>query len=228
MKTFFTSLVLLLAFSLSAQTFDTLQFLSSTVVYFDFAKSEIRSDADSTLRFFMENLPKKVDSIYITAHTDSIGNPQKNLILSQRRAQAVIDTLVRIGMDSSLFAIGIFGERDPIAQNSSEQGRQQNRRATIEAFRRIKMGYISGKILDPKTGKGIEHANVIVRSKISRDSVFTDSTGAFTAKAPLGGVVGIVILLLNLLSFLTIFSLGSQKSSLLQIHQSLLPHPVVL
>ncbi|MEM6699634.1 MAG: OmpA family protein, partial [Bacteroidota bacterium] len=191
MRTILATLVLLLSFSLSAQTFDTLQLLASTAVYFDFGKAEIRNDADSTLHFFVEDLPENVDSIYITAHTDSIGNPQRNLLLSHKRAQVVIDTLTNMGMDSSLFAIDVFGERDPIAKNSSEEGRQQNRRATIEAFRTIKMRYMSGKIVDPKTGEGIENANVIVRSRISRDSVFTDSTGTFKAKAPLGGVVGI-------------------------------------
>ncbi|MEM8524297.1 MAG: OmpA family protein [Bacteroidota bacterium] len=191
MKLTLISLFLATTFSLSAQTFDTLQFLSSTVVYFDFAKADIRADADSTLQLFVENLPENIDSVYITAHTDSIGNLQSNLRLSRKRAKAVIDILVLMGIDSSLFDIDVFGERDPIAANYSEEGRQQNRRATIEAFRTITIGYMSGKIVDPETGEGIENANVIVRSKISRDSVFTDSTGTFKAKAPMGGVVGI-------------------------------------
>lgn len=191
MRIILITLALWLPFSLTAQTFDTLQLLSSTAVYFDFGKAEIRTDADSTLQLFIKTLPENIDSIYITAHTDSIGNPQRNLLLSQKRAQAVIDTLIRMGIDSSWFAIDVFGEGDPIARNSSEEGRQQNRRATVEAFRTIKMRYMSGKIVDPKTGEGIKNANVIVRSRISRDSVFTDSTGTFKAKAPLGGVVGI-------------------------------------
>jgi len=214
MRIILTAFLLSLPFFSLAQTFDTLQLLSSTAVYFDFGKAGIRTDADSTLHFFVENLPKNVDSIYITAHTDSIGNPQRNLLLSRKRAQAVIDTLTRIGIDSSWFEIDVFGEGDPIAQNDSEEGRQQNRRATIEAFRTIKMRYMSGKVVDPETGKGIENANVIVRSKISRDSVFTDSTGAFKAKAPLVGVVGVDVFAEDYFFETLMKKLGGQKEEL--------------
>ncbi|MEM9885597.1 MAG: OmpA family protein [Bacteroidota bacterium] len=180
----------LLQISITAQTFDTLQLLSSAEVYFDFGQSDIRPDADSTLQSFVQNLAAATDSIYITAHTDSIGNPARNYILSQKRAAAVRDTLVRLGLPDSLFQIAVFGEQNPISSNQSEAGRQRNRRASIDAFRKVKMRYISGQITDPTTGKGIE-SDVIVRSKIHRDSVHTDSAGYFKAKAPAAGVVGI-------------------------------------
>jgi len=221
MKLTLTILLLSLTFSLSAQTFDTLQLLSSTAVYFDFGKAEIRTDADSSLRFFVENMPKTVDSIYVTAHTDSIGNPQRNLLLSRKRANAVIDTLTRMGIDSNWFEVDVFGERDPVSKNSSKEGRQRNRRATIEAFRTIKMKYITGKIVDLKTGEGIENANVIVRSKISRDSVFTDSTGTFKAKAPLGGIVGVDVFAEDYFFETLMKKLGGKKEELKVELQSL-------
>ena len=66
--------------------------------------------------------------IRVVGHTDSVGDRQSNQILSEERAQAVVDYLVSQGADpSQLIAIGL-GETKPIADNSTEEGRAQNRR----------------------------------------------------------------------------------------------------
>lgn len=199
--------------SLHAQTFDTLVLLQSKEVYFDFGKSDIRSDADSILHYLVLNLPEKYDSIYITAHTDSIGNPENNLKLSMRRANAVRDTLIGLGLTDALVQIDVFGEKNPIANNSSEEGRQQNRRATIAIFRKYKMQYVSGQIIDPETGQGIE-SEVIVSSRISREFIKTDSTGEFKAKAPMGGVVKVDVIAKDYFFETIMQRLSSKKSEI--------------
>ncbi len=68
----------------------------------------------------------------INGYTDSIGKAEANLILSQRRAQAVADFLVRQGIDRSRLEIIAHGESDPVASNKTATGRAQNRRVEIK------------------------------------------------------------------------------------------------
>ena len=64
----------------------------------------------------------------IAGHTDDIGQPQDNRLLSQQRAWAVASYLVRAGIDEGrLSAVG-FGDTKPVAPNDSEEDRAKNRR----------------------------------------------------------------------------------------------------
>ena len=64
----------------------------------------------------------------IAGHTDSTGNPNYNMKLSERRAAVVVDYLKSRGVsDSQLYAKG-YGPNKPIADNSTEEGREANRR----------------------------------------------------------------------------------------------------
>jgi len=66
-----------------------------------------------------------------TGHTDNVGDEAYNLKLSERRAQAVADYLAAKGVAAGrITAIGL-GETKPLADNSTEEGRAQNRRVTI-------------------------------------------------------------------------------------------------
>lgn len=70
--------------------------------------------------------------VVIYGYTDSQGNSGINQKLSQRRADAVKEALTRYGISSiRLTAIG-KGEEDPIADNSTVEGRAQNRRIEVE------------------------------------------------------------------------------------------------
>lgn len=68
----------------------------------------------------------------VYGHTDSTGNDQYNLQLSERRALSVANYLNAQGVDSRRFAVTGFGETRPIASNASEAGRAQNRRVEIQ------------------------------------------------------------------------------------------------
>lgn len=71
----------------------------------------------------------------IEGHTCDRGGEELNANLSRRRAQAVRDALVALGVDGSrLQSIGC-GQGDPIAPNTDEQARAKNRR--VQIFRRI-------------------------------------------------------------------------------------------
>jgi len=69
--------------------------------------------------------------VVVAGHTDSDGDDDFNQLLSQRRAQSVSDYLIsRSILADRLETIG-FGERQPIAANTTAQGKQLNRRVEI-------------------------------------------------------------------------------------------------
>lgn len=68
----------------------------------------------------------------VYGHTDDQGEENYNLDLSQRRATSVASILANQGVDQRRFYIEGLGEGEPIASNTTEQGRAQNRRVEIQ------------------------------------------------------------------------------------------------
>jgi OOP family OmpA-OmpF porin len=71
-------------------------------------------------------------NIQISGHTDDVGDPAANIILSQRRAEAVRDYLGRQGVSSSRLTAQGFGESRPVLPNTNEANRARNRRIVFE------------------------------------------------------------------------------------------------
>ena len=98
-------------------------------VLFDFDSAELHEEGKQLLDEIIDigaNCPD-VD-VMVTGHTDSVGDREYNIELSQERADVVVDYLVGKGVDPErLTAIG-YGYSQPIADNSTEEGRAQNRR----------------------------------------------------------------------------------------------------
>lgn len=72
--------------------------------------------------------------VLITGHTDNAGDQAENQLLSEQRAQAVLDYLVAAGQDPDRFDIIGYGETQPIAPNDTELGRARNRRIEFTAL----------------------------------------------------------------------------------------------
>ena len=66
--------------------------------------------------------------IELAGHTDSSGNDDNNLTLSQKRADVVYNTLISKGIDASRLVSTGYGETAPIGDNGTDAGRQKNRR----------------------------------------------------------------------------------------------------
>jgi len=66
--------------------------------------------------------------VIITGHTDNVGNPSFNLVLSNKRAEAVKQYLIGRNIDATRLSTTGKGEADPIASNDNEEGRTSNRR----------------------------------------------------------------------------------------------------
>ena len=76
-------------------------------------------------------LRKKNIKLEIGGHTDDVGSDESNLSLSQRRAQAVVNYLVKKGIGSDRLKAKGYGETQPVADNSTAEGRQRNRRTEL-------------------------------------------------------------------------------------------------
>jgi OmpA-OmpF porin, OOP family len=68
----------------------------------------------------------------IGGFTDNTGDPQNNLKLSQDRANSVVAYLVQLGISPDRLEAAGYGEQYPVADNSTEQGREQNRRIAMQ------------------------------------------------------------------------------------------------
>jgi outer membrane protein OmpA-like peptidoglycan-associated protein len=74
------------------------------------------------------NARADIGHVEVRGHTDNEGDSKVNLDLSQRRAQAVVDALVAMGVERSRLSARGFGDTVPKAPNTSETGRALNRR----------------------------------------------------------------------------------------------------
>ena len=105
----------------------------STHVNFDFNKYDIRPSERTELQKVINFVKQKPGAkIYIDGHTDAIGTDNYNQALSEKRADAVKNYLIKEGgiNESSIITVGL-GETKPIAPNTTDEGRAGNRRAEI-------------------------------------------------------------------------------------------------
>jgi OOP family OmpA-OmpF porin len=101
-------------------------------VHFATGKADITSDSDSALNNAVAELNKHSDwKIRVEGFTDNVGSPSANLKLSTERANAVMNWLANYGIDRSRLSAKGYGESHPVAENSSEEGRAQNRRVEL-------------------------------------------------------------------------------------------------
>lgn len=98
-------------------------------VLFDNAKWDIRKESKPELDSVVQMLKLKPQrEIAISAHTDSIGSFMDNIILSNRRAEAVKKYIVLKGVNENRIMTRGYGEIAPVESNADSSGRQLNRR----------------------------------------------------------------------------------------------------
>ncbi|MBL0034318.1 MAG: OmpA family protein [Flavobacteriales bacterium] len=113
---------------LSTKELDNTVVRASTV-YFENDQYVFNKNFEPQLKKLLSVLDEHPQvSIVIEAHTDAIGKDDYNLKLSQKRAQNIVDYLLADGVTSDRLVPVGHGENHPIADNTSEDGRGQNRR----------------------------------------------------------------------------------------------------
>ena len=104
-------------------------------IYFDTGKAEIKPESQASLQEiakFLKTEPKL--NFYVVGHTDNVGNFDSNLKLSKDRADAVVKALVgNYGIPASQLKAWGDGPTAPVASNTAEEGRAQNRRVELVA-----------------------------------------------------------------------------------------------
>lgn len=104
-------------------------------IFFDFGKSTLRKESETELDKLFDILRNSEISIELGGHSDSIGSDDANEKLSQERVNSVRQYLVNKGIQAErLTAVG-YGEKQPIASNATETGRQMNRRVEVKILK---------------------------------------------------------------------------------------------
>ena len=98
-------------------------------VYFDYDKSDLRGDQQSSVQADSQFLGQHTNiNVTIEGHCDERGSTEYNLALGDRRASAVKDALVASGVNASRIKTISYGKEKPFCSESNEACWQQNRR----------------------------------------------------------------------------------------------------
>ncbi|PLX12298.1 MAG: hypothetical protein C0594_02595, partial [Marinilabiliales bacterium] len=102
-------------------------------LFFDVDKSTLKEESIPELNRLAKLLKEVIrqdeeTQLEIAGHTDNTGSDAHNQKLSEERAQSVVDFLIGQGIDVKHLKAKGYGESDPVADNDTDEGRQQNRR----------------------------------------------------------------------------------------------------
>lgn len=104
-------------------------------ILFDFDSSVVKGSARDNLAQLASHLQANPETeLVVVGHTDSQGTEEYNDRLSQRRAEAAATYLAQTGVNYTRIRTTGLGESEPVANNDSEAGRQQNRRVEVAIF----------------------------------------------------------------------------------------------
>ena len=101
-------------------------------VLFDFNKSTLQPASDPVLQQINSLLTKDATlKLEIQGHTDNVGGDAYNQTLSEARGRAVVAWLTQHGVAAGRLTAKGYGKTEPIADNSTDEGRAKNRRVEI-------------------------------------------------------------------------------------------------
>jgi len=104
-------------------------------ILFDFDSAALRPEARENLRTLATSLQEYPNTdVMIVGHTDSRGSDAYNQGLSEQRAGSATDYLLAQGISRDRITMLGKGESEPVADNETEAGRQQNRRVEVAIF----------------------------------------------------------------------------------------------
>ena len=109
-------------------------------ILFDFDSYDLKPAAKSNLAELAQTLNKYEDTeILVQGHTDNVGRASYNYRLSENRASTVAYNLNRYNVDAGRMTTEGLGMDAPVADNSTANGRQQNRRVEIAIYANKKL-----------------------------------------------------------------------------------------
>ena len=105
-------------------------------IFFDFDKATLRKESTAELERLVQLMTVEYPAlrIEISGHTDNVGKAEYNKDLSQRRAKAVVDYLTAHGVATARLTSAGYGDTQPVAPNTTKEGRQLNRRTEFKVL----------------------------------------------------------------------------------------------
>ena len=104
-------------------------------IRFDTGKATLKPESMGPINKVYELMTKKPDLKFsVEGHTDSDGSDASNQKLSEERAKTVMDKLIEMGINKSRLKSQGFGESKPMVENTSSEGKAQNRRVEFVKF----------------------------------------------------------------------------------------------
>ena len=101
-------------------------------IHFDTGKADILPDSEPILEQIKALLEERADlRLRVEGHTDNVGARPVNQKLSEQRAAAVVSWLTQHGVDASRLKAQGFADTKPVGDNSTDEGRAQNRRVEL-------------------------------------------------------------------------------------------------
>ncbi|TWW02051.1 OmpA family protein [Chitinophaga pinensis] len=118
---------------IALQPLDTSAVLVLHNIFFDTRQFSLKPGSELELNRLVALLRENPTvTIEISGHTDNIGNTKDNILLSERRAQAVVKYLVDKGIAVERLQAKGYGETKPVADNMTAAGRAENRRTELK------------------------------------------------------------------------------------------------
>jgi outer membrane protein OmpA-like peptidoglycan-associated protein len=101
-------------------------------INFDTGKAALKEDGIKAVKDIVGMMKAHPElKLSVEGHTDNAGEPAANKTLSQNRAKAVADAIVKEGVEAKRLSSAGFGQEKPVADNRAETGRAQNRRVEL-------------------------------------------------------------------------------------------------
>jgi outer membrane protein OmpA-like peptidoglycan-associated protein len=106
-------------------------------IFFETGKYDLQTESKAELMKLVDFM--KVNptlQIELGGHTDNIGSPSSNFLLSQNRAKAVYDFLITNGIDAGRLSFKGYGDTKPKVVNDTDEHRQMNRRTEFVVIKK--------------------------------------------------------------------------------------------
>jgi len=104
-------------------------------IRFDVNKATIKPESNGAINEIFELMQKQSDlNFCVEGHTDSDGDDELNQTLSEKRAKAIMNRLISMGISSNRLKSAGWGESKPIGENGTAEGKANNRRVEFVKF----------------------------------------------------------------------------------------------
>lgn len=165
--------------------------MDTSMVYFEYDEDiPIRFPAELFVRLSsqMRTFPESI--IRLEGRADIRGTNEYNKDLAARRCSSVVEFLVNKGFPSNRFEIVAYGDENPLADNETEEGMQENRSVLIQFGHKMPMRTLTGQLKTYDTKRPVT-AILYVQGRYYIDTLHIDGNGKFSMDVPGAGILSL-------------------------------------